>query len=307
MTTSVNESTARQSRTRGRHRALLVAASCSAVLLIASCGGSGGTSDAETPGGQPGQGTQASSSQIKLVRSGNLTICGINNYPPMEFVEGQDLKGFDVDVSKKVAEKLGLKHDWQVMAFEGIMPALQAGRCDVGWSAMYLNDDRQKVADAVPYLNTTAQALVAKGNPLGIQKLEDLSGKRAAIDSGTSNLAIAKDLNEQLKKLNLPPMKIQEYPKTPDTFQQIRVGRADVVIDADLVLGYLAKQEPEHFEYVRFQDVVDGAFALYVTKGSPLKAAINEILVDLKNDGTLTTTAESWGLDPKNLEAIKPS
>ena len=72
-----------------------------------------------------------------------------------------------------------------------------------------------------------------------------------------------------------------------------------MVIDADLVLGYLAKQEPEHFEYVRFQDVVDGAFALYVTKSSSLKAAINDILVDLKNDGTLKTTAENWGLVPE--------
>ena len=83
----------------------------------------------------------------------------------MEFVEGKDLKGFDVDVSKKVAEEAPPKHDWQVMAFEDHAGA-EAGRCDVGWSAMYLNDDRQKVADAVPYLNTTAQALVAKGNPL---------------------------------------------------------------------------------------------------------------------------------------------
>lgn len=301
MLTTISQTVTR-GRANGRRRGLLAAASCSALLLVASCGGS---SEPETPGAQPSQGGQTSDSAVKVIRSGNLTICGINNYPPMEFIESQKLQGFDVDVSTAVAEKLGLKLDWQVMAFEGIMPALQAGRCDVGWSGMYLNEDRQKVADAVPYLNTTAQALVAKGNPLGIKRLEDLSGKRAAIDSGTSNLAIAKDLNEQLKKLNLAPMKIQEYPKTPDTFQQIRVGRADVVIDADLVLGYLAKQEPEHFEYVRFQDIVDGAFALYVTKGSPLKAAINEILVGLKDDGTLKTMTEKWGLDPVNLEAIK--
>jgi polar amino acid transport system substrate-binding protein len=270
------------------------------MVTSAACGGSSSDGAATTDDKTPTAAAEVSG----LLKQGTLSICGINNYPPMEFEKGGEIVGFDIDAMNAVADKLNVKLDYQVMAFEGIMPALGAGRCDAGWSAMYLNDDRQKVADAIPYLATTAQVLVKAGNPLNIQTLDDLSGKRLAIDSGTSNLAIAKDLNQELKDKGLPGMKIQEYPKTPDTFQQIRVGRADAVIDADLVLGYLAKQEPEHFQYVRFQDATDGSFAIYVGKGSPLKDAISKALVQLKDEGALETMVSEYGLDPENLSVI---
>jgi polar amino acid transport system substrate-binding protein len=252
-----------------------------------------------------GSASSAGSNELKTVKNGTLTLCGINNYPPMEFVQDGKLVGYDIDLSKAVAKKLGLKYTYNVMAFEGLIPSMQSRRCDAAWSAMYLNEEREKVADPVTYLYTSAQALVAAGNPRGIETEDDLAGKKAAIDASSANLQVAKDMNKALEAKGLEPMQIQEYPKAPDAFQQIRVGRADVVIDGDTVLGYLAKQEPDHYQYVRINDKADGVVAVYVTKGSPLKEAIGKALSELKADGTMTELCEKWGLDVKNLDVIE--
>jgi polar amino acid transport system substrate-binding protein len=284
-----NESRRRSGRL-ARHRQFAALALTGLLTVsIAACGSSSG-GDA--------------SDKLKTVKSGTLTLCGINNYPPMEFVQDGKLVGYDIDLSKAVAEKLGLKYTYNVMAFEGLIPSMQSKRCDAAWSAMYLNEERQKVADPITYLYTSAQALVAAGNPRGIQTEDDLAGKKAAIDASSANLQVAKDMNKALEAKGLEPMRIQEYAKAPDAFQQIRVGRADVAIDGDTVLGYLAKQEPDHYKYVRIKDKADGSVAVYVAKGSPLKGAIAKAFSELKADGTMAKLCEKWGLDLKNLDVI---
>jgi polar amino acid transport system substrate-binding protein len=272
-------------------RALITLAVVGALAMGATaCSGAAATgSEAKVPG---------------VLKAGELSICGINNYPPMEFISNKELTGFDIEMMKEVSQRLGLGFKYVEMSFEGILPGLNAKRCDVASSAMYLNEKRQAVADAIPYMATTAQLLVKAGNPLNIRTLDDLSGKRVAIDSSSSNLAVAKELNVQLKAKGKPEMLIQEYPKVPDTFQQIRIDRADGVIEGDNVLGYLALQEPQSFQYVRFQDVADGRLALYVNKGNPLAREIGGTLEKMYEDGTLSKFAKNYGLDTKNLDQV---
>jgi polar amino acid transport system substrate-binding protein len=110
-----------------------------------------------------------------LVTSGTLTNCIDPEYPPMEYYSNGSsgkIIGFDADSSAALAKELKVKIKQMATSFDGLIPALNAGRCDIVWTALYLSKKRLAVADGVPYLETGPGVVVAKGNP---KKISDLS------------------------------------------------------------------------------------------------------------------------------------
>jgi polar amino acid transport system substrate-binding protein len=90
----------------------------------------------------------------------------------MEFFAPSDPNtpiGFDVESYQAVVKKLGLTEKIVNTGFDGLIPALQASRCDIVWTALYINDTRLKVADAVPYFKSSHQVMVPAGTPMGIK------------------------------------------------------------------------------------------------------------------------------------------
>lgn len=278
--------------------ALAAGAALALALGLAACSSGGGSTDQS--GGQAGDEIPG------LLKQGTLSICGINDYPPMQYPgPNGDLIGFDIDSIKAVADELGLALDYQVMAFEGTLPAMNAGRCDAVWSAMFLNDERQEVADAIPYLRTSAEILVAYGNPLGIAGPEDLSGKRVAVQSQTLYLPMMEELNAQFEAEGKPLMELQQYTKTSDVFQQVSLGRADAAIEADIALAYLVSQNPETYDRVPYTEEKSDAMAIYVQQGSPLRQVFSDALNAILDNGTWAPIAERYELSPTDLEIVR--
>ena len=78
-----------------------------------------------------------------LLKAGELSDCVDIEYSPMEFFAPSDPNtpvGFDVESYQAVAKKLGLTEKIVNTAFDGLIPALQANRCDIVWTALYIND-----------------------------------------------------------------------------------------------------------------------------------------------------------------------
>lgn len=249
--------------------------------------------------------TGKASANAGLLKSTELSLCGIDNYPPMDFVQNGKLTGFDIDMMQGAAKRMGVELRTVTMGFEGVLPALDAKRCDVAGSGMYINDERIKVAHGIPYMTTTPQLLVAAGNPLNIKTISDLAGKRMAIDSSSANLAIVEKWNEKFKLDGKEEMNIVPFPNTPSALQQITIGRADAFVDSDTVLAYMETQAPSKFEYVRIQQQADSKIGLYVRKGNQeLADQLQTQLQDMYKSGELATLAGKWNLDVQNLDQV---
>ena len=85
------------------------------------------------------QGTKIDTSGLKTIKAGILTVGSDTTYPPMEYKEGDKIVGFDFDLAQAIADKLGLKLDFQTTAWDGIFPALIAHKFDVVMSAVSYN------------------------------------------------------------------------------------------------------------------------------------------------------------------------
>ena len=170
-----------------------------AGLILSACGVGGGGSGqppsaaaASAPASAPPS-VAASPSEVaipaptSLLKAGELSNCVDIEYSPMEFFAPSDPNtpvGFDIESYQAVIKKLGLTEKIVNTGFDGLIPALQAGRCDIVWTALYINDTRLKVADAVPYFKSSHQVMVPTGNPKGIKTEMDLCGKTISIQSG---------------------------------------------------------------------------------------------------------------------------
>jgi len=276
-------------------------ATCVAALVLAlaaiGCGGddddSGGTTAAE------------GSAPAPIADEGKITACMDVSFPPMEFFESAGARtpvGFDVDLITAIAKQWGVTPQFSQTSFDGLLPALSGGRCDVVASGIFVTEERTRTFPAVPYYKSTRVLLVRSGNPEGIKSLEDLSGKTAATQVSTEYEKTLRKLDKDLKAQGKPGINIQTYPKASDAVQQLVVGRAVAVYTQDTEAAFRSKAQPGQFE-IAFRDPDAETFGIYHRKdetelGNGLKEAVDK----MRQDGSLADIAKRWGLPETGTE-----
>jgi polar amino acid transport system substrate-binding protein len=260
--------------------------------------------DASAPASAPPGG---SSTAPTTIVPGVLTACVDIEYPPMEYFPSADVTdpnqaiGFDVDAARAIAAHMGLTLEVYSSTFQGIVPDLAAGRCDIIMSGLYINEDRLAVADAVPYMTTGHVIMVPQGNPDGIAALEDLCGKTVAIQAGGLVEERINDLNSQCTA-DGAPISIQAYPDVATELQQIVLGRVNAIWETDSAVSYWMVQYPDEYE-VAYALPRDDTYGIYYQKGNAqLGDALAAAVTALNEDGTLATIADTYQIDPATLD-----
>jgi polar amino acid transport system substrate-binding protein len=108
-------------------------------------------------------------------------------YPPNEFKQGDRIVGFDVDLGTAIAQKLGVKAEFQDVKFDTILQALEEGKYDISLSSFSDTRERESRFDFVTYLSAGTMLMVPKGNPRHLRPDGlSLCGKRIAVERGTT-------------------------------------------------------------------------------------------------------------------------
>lgn len=240
-----------------------------------------------------------------LVTKGTLTNCIDVEYPPMEyFSNGTSGKiiGFDADASAAVAKELGLKIKQLNTAFDGLIPALTAGRCDIVWTALYLSNKRLAVADGVPYLETGPGVVVANGNPKKISDISfSLCGTRIAVQGASANENLVKAQDKICQDTGKKAIAISSYPKVAETVAALLNGKVDGIVETDVACGDIVNKSAKKLEVAQGYFLGDVSFASYIKKGSELTPAVKKAVEKLISNGTLAKIAQKYNLDPGKL------
>jgi len=270
----------------------------SLALLLAACGGNGGGEGAQSGGGgltDLGKKLPSAIQQSKEIKVGSDIA-----YAPVEFYkEGtQEVQGIDWDLAQALGQKLGVKVTFANTTFDGIIPALKAKRFDIIMSAMSDTPERQKEVDFIDYFKAGTSILVKKGNPQGIQSLDDLCGKTIALQKGTTQVDVATEQQVKCKSAGKAEIKILTYDKDTDAQLQLRTGRAVADMNDFPVAAYAAQTVGggNDFEVVG-QQIGAGPYGIGVRKDdTQLRDTLKEALQAIITDGTYTKILQKWNV-----------
>jgi polar amino acid transport system substrate-binding protein len=247
-----------------------------------------------------------------LITPGTVVDCVDIEYAPMEMFPSADVTdpaqaiGFDVDSAKAVAALWGLKLEIRNTTFPTLIPDLQANRCDIVWTALFVSAKRLAVVEAVPYLTTGHEVLVPAGNPEAIKTLDDLCGKKVSIQAGGLVEELINTQSGKCTAAGKPAIDIQAYVTVAEEMQQIVQGRVSAVWETDTQVGDFIGKNPGKYE-IAFVVSRDDAYGVYFQKGhSDISDALIAAFAAIKGDGSWATIATTYGQDASLLAPACP-
>lgn len=269
------------------------ALACSAVvaaMTLAGCGGSSGAVAAPPPG-------SVAVPAGTLVQDGQITYCSDISAPPLTFYDAaQKAVGAEIELGDALAAQLGARPKWANTSFNGIIPALQARKCDAIISQLYIKPEREAVVDFVPYMYASNTLVVANGNT-AVKGMDDLCGKRAAGQTGTTVVQHLTDQAAKCAAAGKPPIDIRQFTKDSDALQQLRLGLVDSYGTTLETAAYVQTQQPGTFQLVGepFNRIKVGIATLN-GGGTALHDALAQALAAVQKDGTYTAILAKWNL-----------
>ncbi|THF85039.1 transporter substrate-binding domain-containing protein [Deinococcus sp. KSM4-11] len=218
---------------------------------------------------------------------GVLKIGMEGTYAPFTYKDaGGTLTGFDVDIARAVAAKLGLKAEFVLTEWSGILAGLQANKYDVIVNQVGITAERQKtIGFSAPYAYSSPQIIVKKAGSFAPKTLADLSGKRVGVGLGSN-------FEKQLRDAG--GINVVTYPGAPEYLADLAAGRLDAAFNDRLLVGYLIKSQNLP---VRGAGVIGDPEPVGIAMkkaNTSLKAAVDRALLQLKADGTYAKISRQW-------------
>ena len=222
--------------------------------------------------------------------AGSFTYCTDPTFPPMELATASgQITGFDVDMAQQLALTWGANAKPVKTAFPGLIPALDAKKCDAVISGIFITPDRLKQAGAVAYMHSHRVIIVKAGNPKHVTSPNSLKGLNVAVQAGTKYEEYLKALKAKIG------FSLQSYPGDNDAVAQVLLGRADAVLTQDTSFAYQAGKHPGKIA-IGYTFGAPDAFGVYFRKADAgtVGAEVKSGIGTLKAKGTLAKLAAKY-------------
>ena len=231
----------------------------------------------------------ASAKEWKTVRVGTEGA-----YPPFNFVENGELKGFDVDIAKAVCEKMKVTCTFVAQDWDGIIPALLAGKYDVIVASMSATPERAKqVLFSDKYYNTPASFIAPKDTKITETTPAGMKGKVIGAQGSTIHSSYLEDVYAK------QGIEVKLYGKQDEANLDLANGRLDAILaDKIMLMDWLASKEgsccgfigPEYKDEKYFTPVA----AAFRKDDAGLAAMFNKGLAEIIADGTYKKINEKY-------------
>lgn len=216
--------------------------------------------------------------------------------------DAQKYDGFDVELARAFARRLGVEVRFESVAFPALIPGVQSGRYDIGMQGMADTPARQQVVDMVDYMFSGDGIVLPADNPKKIGKLADLCGVKTAVVVGSSQAALV----ERQAAACAKPLTILQFPAIAEAYVSVRSGRADAYVYGYEISAYLAKSGSPQFAGLQLlPEIMNMSVkAIAVRKDlSDLRDLIKTMIADMIADGSYQRLADKWGLGKNVVKA----
>ena len=262
------------------------------VLSLAACGGAKTeTTAAETTAEKKEETTTAGTTAAETAEAaGGTLIVGFDqDFPPMGFVgDNGEYTGFDLDLAKEVASRLGLEYRAQPIAWDSKDMELESGNIDCIWNGFTITGREDDYTWTTPYMANKQVFVVA--NDSDIKSQADLAGKVVEVQADSSAEAALKE-NQDLANT------FGQLLTTPDyntAFMDLEQGAVDAVAMDVIVAGYQIKQRNADFKILD-DSLSEEEYGVGFKKGNTeLRDKVQGALEEMAADGTLAKISDEW-------------
>ena len=248
------------------------------LLALAIAAGLGGPALAQAPASPAPAGAQP---PLRTAVDGTFAP---HAFPRLE----GGVQGFNVDLFREVARRMGREITIDSASFSGLVPALNAGRYDFLAAPVTVTPERaENLLFTEGYLFTEFQLGIRRGSA-PIASTADLRGKAIAVNKGSAYDAWAQK--------NAPGMgfTVQAYDSNPDAVQAVLAGRAYAVLAGNTAVKYAATRAPALVPDLVLHDTRAHWAAPFRRDGAALRDAVENVLECMKRDGELARISERW-------------
>ena len=258
------------------------------VLTLAGCSSNSGSSAAASGAASSAASTGAADQLAAIQTNGKLVVALEGAWQPWSYHDESDtLVGYDVEVSRAIAEKLGVEPEYVESDWDSLFAGLDAGRYDLVCNGVEVTDERAKTYDfTTPYGYIHTALAVRKDND-DITTFEDLNGKTTANSLASTYMELAESYGAT----------VQGIDTLEETIQLLTAGRIDATLNADVSFyDYLNVHPDADFKIVaQTEDASHVAIPLRKSDASAtLLEAINTAIDELRADGTLKELSEKY-------------
>lgn len=240
--------------------------------------------------------SQAAHAQDALERvcsSGVLKVGTETAFAPFDFMDAGKHAGLNVDLFNEIAKELGVRVEWTLLPWEGVLPGLEVRRYDmVAGPATITKARLERYRFTIPIADATLALLKRKGDGR-VTKPEDIAGRPVGAAKASAQLAQLQGYSATLPK----PATVREYPGNSEAYADLAANRVVAVANSLPNIAFVAKQRPDTFE-VLMQPIGVKSYFGYIGRkdadSASLLDAVDAALKKIKADGRMATLQQKW-------------
>ena len=221
----------------------------------------------------------------------NEFVLGLDDsFPPMGFRDdNNEIVGYDIDLAKEVASRLGLKFRAQPISWSAKEQELNTGKIDCIWNGLSITPERlEALAFTKPYLNN-AQVVIVRADS-GINTLADMSGKILGVQAGSS----AADAVDEVPDFKASLKQIVDFSDNIMALNDLEIGGLDGVAMDSVVAEYSLKVTGKPFVILSESLAPEQYGIAFKKDNTALRDKVQNALNEMAADGTVAKISEKW-------------
>ena len=213
-----------------------------------------------------------------------------DNFPPMGFRDKDgNLTGFDIDMAKEAAKRMGVEAEFKPIDWASKEAELSSKRIDMLWNGLTILEKRKEVIDfSKPYMANRQVIITKAGSPVKVKA--DMSGRVVGTQEGSTGLDALERTPDFIKSFK----ELKKYGDFIAALIDLDSGRLDAIVIDEIVGRYYTNMKPG--QYLILDDVLSvEEFGVGLRKGDKeLLDRLQKVLDEMKKDGTSAKISEKW-------------
>ena len=226
----------------------------------------------------------------KIEEQGSFVLGLDDSFPPMGFRgESGDIVGFDIDLGREVAKRMGVELELRPVDWDGVILSLNKGDIDMIWNGMTITESRQEKIDfSKPYLANRQIIIVA--NDSNLSSKADLAGKTVGVQMGSSSeeaISGEPEVRESFEEL-------KKYADNVVALLDLKAGRTDAVVVDEIMGRYYIGKRPGEYKVLN-EDFGREEYGIgFRQEDDDFRKKVDAILKEMNEDGTTAEISKKW-------------